>query len=465
MILRLNIKYAIFSFLLPALAFAESYTVRKGDTLESISKKFDVSVEEIKRLNNIKDERKLREGMKLEIPSNKTSKSKAQEEIYTVQRGDTLETVAKKYGITVKEIMEYNGINDEKIFAGDELKIPLKGKKVVKRNLSKCEIYVLKKGGTLKHVSKKLGIDVKILEELNDINSNQWLKAGEKVCIGEKKENIDSNCILIYKPTKSTKLSDISKEFGIPAEKIKSINNLNKSTVEAGQQICLKTEGEKEEKVSSFTSILKYKVKRGDTLEKISKKFNVKKEDIKNINHLKNGKIYFGQILKIPTKSEIIAVDSSKEEVQKKNTEEKPILPEQVETKREYGINITNGIKLSWPVRGNIVANFRNDEHVRHLGIDIETECGKDVKAAEDGKVIYVGDTIKTFNNLVVIRHSNKLTTVYGYLDEVDVKEGQVVSKGETIGRAGKLKNSDSCGVYFEVRENINPINPLNVLE
>ena len=66
---------------------------------------------------------------------------------------------------------------------------------------------------------------------------------------------------------------------------------------------------------------------------------------------------------------------------------------------------------------------------------------------------------------MVVIRHNNGLTTVYGYLDDISVREGKVVNRGDVIGKAGKLKNSDKCGIYFEVRKNVTPVDPLNILE
>ncbi|PMP63575.1 MAG: peptidase M23, partial [Sulfurihydrogenibium sp.] len=49
--------------------------------------------------------------------------------------------------------------------------------------------------------------------------------------------------------------------------------------------------------------------------------------------------------------------------------------------------------------------------------------------------------------------------------DNVNVKEGKYVSRGEVIGTAGRLKNSDKCGIYFEVRKNVTPLDPLSVLE
>lgn len=423
--LRLIINIGLISAIIPIIVNAETYKVQKGDTLEKIAKKYKVSVEELKKVNNIKDEKSLREGMKINIPvksSKKEIKQNVAEETYTVKRGDTLETIAKKYGLTVKEIMDYNNMRDEKIFAGDELKIPLKGfvkkkdETATQIDSSKCEIYTLKKGGTLKHVSKRTGIDVSILEKLNDIQSNQWLKAGTKVCIAPKKPEEKTvsktplsefeNCTVIYNPIKKVSLEEIARKFHTSSKKIKEINDLPSKTkyLEPGQKIC------------------------------------VLKEDIKSI-----------------AKSEEI-----QEQKDVKETKEVS-LPKKTEPKTANEESVSR--KLSWPVNGMVIAGFQNDEQVRHLGIDIQTECGSPVKSAEDGKVIYAGDSIKAFGNLVVIRHNNGLTTVYGYLDDVNVKEGKVVNKGDVIGRAGKLKNSDNCGIYFEVRKNVTPLDPMTVLE
>jgi len=381
MSLKLSIKIGLFSSIFPLIALAETYTVQKGDTLESIARKFNVSIEKIKKANNIKDEKKIRDGTKLKIPTKKTkveSKKTSKKEskrnkksIYVVQKGDTLEEIAKKYGLTIKELMDYNDMKDEKIFVGDELKIPPKGAKIAqkqeqkeqeKRDLSSCEVYVLKRGGTLRDVSKKLGVSVKTLEKLNNISAGKRLKAGEKVCYGQRLKMQTTVTIKTEQPEK-------------PREKEKP------------------------------------------------------------------------------------------EETQAVETKQPP-LPKPVEPKETEKETVKlEGIKLSWPVEGNVVAKFQNDEQTRHLGIDIETDCDQSVKAAADGKVIYAGDGIKAFGNLVVIRHNNRLTTVYGYLDDISVREGKVVNTGDVIGKVGKFKDSDKCGIYFEVRKNVTPIDPLNILE
>lgn len=477
MSLKLNIKTVVASiFTIYSFSFAEVYTVKKGDTIEKIAKKYSISEEEIMKINNIKDPKKIREGQKIEIPKKTGSSKKSKyssEEVYEVKYGDTIEKIAKKYGLSVKDLMDYNNMKDEKIFAGDQLKIPL-SKESLKRkrqeeareriDLSKCEVYTLKKGGTLKHVSRRTNVDVKTLEELNNISRSTWLEAGTKICIGEKKTDLSQGreCELMYKPKEKVSLYDISKQFNIPKEKIKEINSLSTDYINKGQTICLKTWEEKSTQKRKYTY---YIVKREDNIDKIASKFNVSPEEIKEANNLTKNKLSVGKKIKIPLSEANTTQEKSTKEEKQESSTKTVTLPKEVKPKdKDEEITSTNSLKLGWPVRGSIVANFQNDENVRHLGIDISTSCSEKVLAAESGKVIYAGDGIKAFGNLVVIRHDNGLTTVYGYLDKITVSEGSRVSKGEEIGRTGRLKNSDNCGIYFEVRRNVTPIDPLKVL-
>lgn len=484
--LKSGIKLAIASVLaMYTFSTAEEYVVQKGDTIQKIAKKFNVSEEEILKTNNIKDPRKIRDGQKLIIPtkSDKKSSKRQKEEIYEVKSGDTLEKIAKKYGISVKDIMDYNDMRDEKIFAGDQLKIPLSQQALKRKreeearkkvDLSKCEIYTLQKGGTLKHVSRRTGVDVSTLERLNNIDQSVWLEAGTKVCIGERKvveeRTSTGGCELFYRPKDRVSVSEVARKFGISKEKLKELNNIKGEYISRGQEVCVQFPEERQPSKAKGEQFLSYKVKKGDTLEKISQKFGVPVETIREINDIKGSKLHAGIDLKIPSSSQKIKPEERLKEEQPREetpqTTAKVALPKEVKQRSSEEITqSTNGVKLSWPVRGTVVANFQNDDNVRHLGIDISSPCNERVLAAESGKVIYAGDSIKAFGNLVVIRHDNGLTTVYGYLDKISVSEGSRVSKGEEIGRVGKLKNSDSCGIYFEVRKNVTPIDPLKVLD
>jgi len=112
----------------PCLVFAETYTVKKGDSIYKISKRFNVSVNDIKKANNLKSN-KLQIGMKLEIPEKNNKITKKSKELknsnepryHTVKKGETLYRIAKKYNISVDELKRLNGLSSNKLSTGQKL--------------------------------------------------------------------------------------------------------------------------------------------------------------------------------------------------------------------------------------------------------------------------------------------------------------------------------------------------------
>lgn len=97
-----------------------TYKIKKGDTLSEIAKKYGTTVSILASINNIKDVDKIYAGDTIKIPTNNSSYIE-----YTIKKGDTLSEIAKKYGTTVKKLQSINGIkNANKIYAGDTIKIP-----------------------------------------------------------------------------------------------------------------------------------------------------------------------------------------------------------------------------------------------------------------------------------------------------------------------------------------------------
>ena len=97
-----------------------TYKIKKGDTLSEIAKKYGTTVSTLASINNIKDVNKIYAGDTIKIPTNNSSYIE-----YTIKKGDTLSEIAKKYGTTVKKLQSINGIkNANKIYAGDTIKIP-----------------------------------------------------------------------------------------------------------------------------------------------------------------------------------------------------------------------------------------------------------------------------------------------------------------------------------------------------
>jgi len=124
------------------------------------------------------------------------------------------------------------------------------------------------------------------------------------------------------------------------------------------------------------------------------------------------------------------------------------------------------GPKLRWPVRGKVVVGFgARSDGSQNDGINLAVPMGTDVHAAEDGVVAYAGDELKGYGNLVLIRHDNGWVTAYAHNDQLKVKRGDKVTRGQVIAKAGKTGSVDQPQVHFELRQGAKPVDPLPYME
>ncbi|HEY9201373.1 MAG TPA: peptidoglycan DD-metalloendopeptidase family protein [Gammaproteobacteria bacterium] len=115
-----------------------------------------------------------------------------------------------------------------------------------------------------------------------------------------------------------------------------------------------------------------------------------------------------------------------------------------------------------WPASGQVVQTFKADDTSRK-GIGIKGRAGQAVKAAAAGSVVYSGNGLINYGNLVIIKHSHAFLSAYAYNRELLVKEGDVVKQGQAIARMGDASQHDQH-LHFEIRRNGKPVNPLNYL-
>jgi len=122
--------------------------------------------------------------------------------------------------------------------------------------------------------------------------------------------------------------------------------------------------------------------------------------------------------------------------------------------------------KLRWPVNGRIIAGFgqRNDG-THNDGINMSVPQGTAVHAAEGGVVAYAGSELKGYGNLVLLRHDNGWVTAYAHNDELLVKRGDKVQRGQVIAKAGRTGSVDQPQVHFELRQGSKPVDPVPFLE
>ena len=105
-----------------------------------------------------------------------------------------------------------------------------------------------------------------------------------------------------------------------------------------------------------------------------------------------------------------------------------------------------------WPVKGKVITNFGpRDDGTHNDGINISVPAGTDVQAAEGGTVAYAGNELKGYGNLVLIRHDENWVSAYAHNDQLLVKRGEKIKRGQIIAKAGKSGTVEQPQVHFEL--------------
>lgn len=125
-----------------------------------------------------------------------------------------------------------------------------------------------------------------------------------------------------------------------------------------------------------------------------------------------------------------------------------------------------DSIKLRWPAQGKIIAGFGGrPDGLHNDGINLSVPLGTDVHAAESGVVAYAGSELKGYGNLILIRHDNGWVTAYAHNDELLVKRGDKITRGQVVAKAGKTGQVEQPQVHFELRQGSKPVDPTPYME
>lgn len=121
--------------------------------------------------------------------------------------------------------------------------------------------------------------------------------------------------------------------------------------------------------------------------------------------------------------------------------------------------------RFRWPARGRIISDFGTKPGgTRNEGINLALPEGADIKAVEDGTVIYSGNELKGYGNLVLVRHDDGWVSAYAHGSDLLVKRGDAVSRGQTIAKAGSTGSVSQPQLHFELRRGNKPVDPMQYL-
>ncbi len=206
----------------------EEYIVKKNDTLYSISKKFNISVDKLKEINNL-NSNNLYIGQTLKLIE-KNSPNNDNYEIYTVEKGDTLYSIGRKYNISVENLKEINNLENNELYISQKIIIPVEN---IENDFS---TYIVEKGDSLWKIAQKFNIPVNKLIEINNLD-DLVIKINQKILVPKINNEIQEDTYIVKK---GDTLWSISKLKDISVDKLKELNNLDSNLLSVGQILKIK---------------------------------------------------------------------------------------------------------------------------------------------------------------------------------------------------------------------------------
>jgi murein DD-endopeptidase MepM/ murein hydrolase activator NlpD len=231
-----------------------------------------------------------------------------------------------------------------------------------------------------------------------------------------------------------------------------------------------------------------------DTLSSIAARYDVPVSTIVQLNGVSDAsRIYTGESLRIPATSQEtrVAVLSEATDAAAPNyapppkpievrklppvttattaTAAPPVAPRLSQTVAQAQVpgvsRPGDAPKFVWPVSGPVILPFGNTGGgERNDGINIAASEGTPIHAAASGTVTYVGNELRGYGNLVLIQHDDGYVTAYAHAESVSVHRGDHVDKGQVIGLAGATGEVDRPQLHFEIRKDMQPVNPKQLL-
>ncbi|HEY1706853.1 MAG TPA: peptidoglycan DD-metalloendopeptidase family protein [Rhizomicrobium sp.] len=121
--------------------------------------------------------------------------------------------------------------------------------------------------------------------------------------------------------------------------------------------------------------------------------------------------------------------------------------------------------RFVWPVSGRVIATFGSSANgERNDGINIAAKAGEPIRAAASGTVTYAGNQLRSYGNLLLIKHDDGYVTAYAHAETILVQKGDHVLKGQVIGSVGQTGDVTQPQLHFEIRNGVQPVNPLALL-
>jgi membrane-bound lytic murein transglycosylase D len=271
------------------------YEIQRGDNLHSIAQDFGVTATLIADANDITNPNRIRAGQKIYIPTVGAASGSA--EAYTVHRGDVLGRIARNFEVSVAQLKEWNGLDDDLIKSGQTLRIRRRGsgrrQTPVVAPVDKPQVYTVRRGDVLGRIARNFGVSVTQLKEWNGLGDD-LIKPGQTLHIHRYSNGnhttpsvASSSEAEAYTVRRGDALGRIAQNFGVSVTQLKEWNGLGDDLIKPGQTLYIR----------GTAANRLHTVKNGDTLWTIARHFGVTVGDLQSWNQLSGSSIRPGQQL------------------------------------------------------------------------------------------------------------------------------------------------------------------------
>jgi lipoprotein NlpD len=201
-----------------------------------------------------------------------------------------------------------------------------------------------------------------------------------------------------------------------------------------------------------------YTVKPRDTLLRISMDHGQAMRDVVRWNNLSDpNAIEVGQVLRVaPPQQPVVAAVAPVNAA----SAAAPLKPSDAAPMPAVQEPIDDGVNFQWPSKGKLLSGF---DESKNKGLDIAGKAGDPVLAAADGRVVYAGNSLRGYGNLIIVKHNNTYLTAYAHNQSLLVKEDQTIKRGQKIAEMGNT-DADQVKLHFEIRRQGKPVDPAKYL-
>jgi LysM repeat protein len=405
-------------------------TVQPGDTLWALAKRYTTTTQDILQVNGLTGS-DLIPGAVLKLPSNAA--------VYVVQAGDTLTSVATRYQTTAEEILQVNGLTGSDLMPGAVLKLPVTARYIP-------QTYTVQAGDTLYDVAVAFSMTTDELIAINNLDGTT-IKPGQILNLQTSATQAPPAPLTVTVQAGDT-LWALANSNETTIDALVQANNLSStSTLRPGDTLIIPGRYAPTIMADQGGTVPEtVTVAKGDTLWDIASRYNTSVTALMAANNMPDTSIKVGQMLKIIPSNELLraSADTLQPSPAPSNT------------------------AMLWPVHGQITSYFgyrrlRIGGTNMHYGLDIDGETGDPIAAAVGGTVTYSGWR-NGFGNLVIITNGNT-EYYYAHASELFVNEGEVVAVGQHIANVGATGRVTGSHLHFEVRVDGTPVDPLPLLQ